>query len=107
VVGAAGLVALDHLPRLPDDHARARRLADGLAALGFALTPPETNVVRVPVPDAARAVAALRAAGVLAVPLGATAIRFVMHRDLGDADVGDALARVATVAEGILAGGRL
>ena len=41
IVAAAGLYALDHhVERLADDHARARRLAEGLAALpGVELDP--------------------------------------------------------------------
>ena len=103
VMGAAGLVALDHLPRLADDHAKARRLADGLRGLGFLTVTPETNIVRVPVPDVGQALTVLRDVGVLATPFGGTAVRLVPHRDLDDAEIGDALARIATVADLILA----
>ena len=58
IVAAAGLYALDHhVERLADDHARAKRLAEGLAALpGVELDPAtvETNIVIFAVPDAAR-----------------------------------------------------
>jgi threonine aldolase len=101
VMGAAGLVALEYLPRVPEDHAKARQLASGLGALGFASAAPETNIVMVPVPQAGDALAALRDAGVLVVPFG-NAIRFVTHRDLDAADVTEAIARVATVADRIL-----
>ena len=46
VLAACGLYALDHnVDRLADDHARARRLGEGLAALGFDVEPVETNMV--------------------------------------------------------------
>src|SRR5919202_1735535 len=56
IVAAAGLYALDHhVERLADDHARARRLADGLAALpgvDIDAATVETNIVIFSVPDA-------------------------------------------------------
>ena len=55
-MAAAGLVALDYLPRLAEDHAKARRLADGLRAMGFTVPAPQTNILLVPVPDAGAAV---------------------------------------------------
>jgi threonine aldolase len=101
VLGAAGLVALDYLPRVSEDHAKARKLADGLRALGFALEMPETNILRVPAADVARAVETLRSIDVRVMPFG-DAVRFVTHRDLGDAEVGEALERIAPVADRIL-----
>jgi threonine aldolase len=102
VMGAAGLVALEHLPRIPEDHAKARLLADGLRALGFDVATPETNIVRVPVPNVGEALATLRATNVLATSFGSAALRLIPHRDLDDSDVRDLLARTATVVEGIL-----
>ena len=102
VMGAAGLVALDYLPRLPEDHAKARRLADGLRALGFSVGAPQTNIVPVPVRDAGVAMAALAENSLLVGPLGDGALRFVTHRDLDDRDVDDALARTATVVDRLL-----
>ena len=52
IVAAAGLYALDHnVERLADDHARARRLAEGWAARGVPVDPDrvETNFVQVDV----------------------------------------------------------
>ena len=63
IVAAAGLYALDHhVERLADDHARARRLAQGLAELpGVTIDPAtvETNIVTFDVPDAPAFTAAL------------------------------------------------
>jgi threonine aldolase len=102
VMGAAGLVALEYLPRIPEDHAKARLLAAGLRALGFDVTTPETNIVRVPVPDVGSALATLRATNVLGTPFGSAAVRFVTHRDLDEPDVRDLLARASAVTERIL-----
>jgi len=97
VVGAAGLVALDYLPRIAEDHAKTRRLAEGLRGFGIAAPVPETNILLVPVPAAAAALAALEAAGVRALPVG-PAIRFIPHRDLSPADIEEALRRIEPLA---------
>jgi threonine aldolase len=107
VLAAAGLVALrDMVPRLAEDHARAQRLAAGLAALPAVDLDParvRTNILvfrlrpeRVPGPAAApaaeRFVAALRARGVLCSAFGATEVRMVTHYEIGDGEVDAALA---------------
>jgi threonine aldolase len=101
-MGAAGLVALDYLPRLPEDHAKAKALAAGLRGFGFAAPEPETNILLVPVPDTAKAMAVLEGIGVRVLPVGAS-LRFITHRDLGEGDIAEALGRVEGVASGILA----
>ena len=69
IVAAAGLYALDHhVARIADDHARARRLAEGLAEAGVAVDPDqvETNFVQIDVgPDRADAIERIKAHGVL------------------------------------------
>ena len=97
VVAAAGLVALDYLPRLGEDHAKIQRLAEGLRAIGVAAPVPETNILLVPVPAVAEALAALETVGVRALPVG-SAIRFIAHRDLEVADVEEALQRLEPLA---------
>ena len=97
VVAAAGLVALDYLPRISEDHAKTRRLAEGLRNFGIAAPVPETNILLVPVPQAAPALAALESAGVRALPVG-PAIRFIPHRDLTVADIEEALRRIEPLA---------
>ena len=96
VIAAAGLIALDEMTgRLGEDHARARRLAEGIASLpGIGLDPAsvETNIVifgfehpRFSVPAF---VEALKGRGVLCLAApGGAGIRFVTHKDVGDADV--------------------
>lgn len=95
VIGAAALVALEEeRSRLVEDHARARRLAEGLAQIqGVTVDPAtvETNILIVGVLDSSAALARLRDAGVLAGAAGPTTIRLVTHADVGDEDVERAL----------------
>jgi threonine aldolase len=57
LLAAAGLYALDHqVARLADDHANARRLAEGLARLGYQVEPVQTNMVYVEMGEGASAV---------------------------------------------------
>lgn len=88
IVAAAGLYALDHhVDRLADDHARARRLADGLAELpGVSLNPDtvHTNIVVFTVAEAEPLVAALADAGVRVGALDARRVRAVTHLDVDD-----------------------
>jgi threonine aldolase len=99
IVAAAGLYALDHhVERLADDHARARRLAEGLAELpGVALDPAtvETNIVIFDVPDAAAFCAALAEEDVAMSHFGPTRVRAVTHLDVDDAGIDRALAASA------------
>lgn len=99
VIAAAALVALeDERARLPEDHARAKKLAEGLAGIpGIALDvmAVETNIVIfflegkwAPAQDV---VAKLVERGVLAGAAGPSSIRMVTHADVGDADVTRAL----------------
>ncbi|HTL98914.1 MAG TPA: GntG family PLP-dependent aldolase [Holophagaceae bacterium] len=97
VMGAAGLVALDYLPRVAEDHAKIRRLAEGLRGLGVPAPDPETNILFVPLPDPGPVLARMAEAGVLAVPVG-DAIRFIAHRDLAMEDVESALTRLGPLA---------
>jgi threonine aldolase len=101
VVAAAGLVALDHLPRLGEDHAKARRLAEALSGMGFRVGRPDTNILLVPVPDAKSAVAILEEARVRVLPVGGS-LRFITHRDLSEADVEEAIGRIRAVADRVV-----
>ncbi len=102
VLAAAGLHALQHhRARLPEDHANARRLADGLLALpGASLAQPvETNLVFVAFAerDARDLSRALAMGGVLANPEGSRpdALRFATHLDVTREQVLLAADRVA------------
>ncbi|MFR9730448.1 threonine aldolase family protein [Saccharopolyspora sp. MS10] len=94
VLAAAGLVALERVPELADDHANARRLATGLGELGWEVTEPQTNIVLAEVPDVPLTLDWLAGIGVLAVPMGGH-VRFVTHRDVASRDVAEVLRRVA------------
>ncbi len=97
VVAAAGLVALDYLPRLAEDHAKTQRLAEGLRGFGIAAPVPETNILLVPVSAPSAALSALEAVGVRALPVG-QAVRFIPHRDLAMEDMEEALRRIEPLA---------
>jgi threonine aldolase len=99
VIAAAGIYALEHnVERLADDHARARRLAEGWEAAGVPvdLDLVETNFVQV---DAgalglttAEAISLLMQAGVgLSATVKPGVLRAVTHLDIGDDDVERAL----------------
>lgn len=94
VLAAAALHALDHhIERLADDHARARRLGEGLQGLqGVNVQMPQSNMVFIDLPRerAAAVVATLRERGVLAT--GLYQLRLVTHLDIDDAGVDHAIA---------------
>lgn len=100
VLAAPGLIALEEGPaQLARDHARARALARGVAAIPGAVVDVEaceTNILFVRTVRGQDSygpiVEGLRERGVLAVALGELGIRFVTHRDVDDADVERALA---------------
>jgi threonine aldolase len=89
--------------RLADDHANARALAEGLAALPGLYVDLETvqsNMVYADTePGAAGAVVAgLAAAGVLINPVGPSRVRFVTHKDVDAAAVAFAVAAAGKAA---------
>jgi threonine aldolase len=96
IVAAGGLYALDHhVDRLADDHANARALAEGLAALpGIELDPAEveTNIVVFGFRDAPRLCAELEREGVLMSALGPERVRAVTHLDVDSANITTAIA---------------
>jgi threonine aldolase len=98
IVAAGGLYALRHnIERLADDHARARRLADGLLERGVAVRGPvETNFVQIDVgPERRDALARLRADGVLlSTTIHPTVVRAVTHVDVGDDEIDEAIERI-------------
>jgi threonine aldolase len=106
VLAAAAIVGLETMvDRLPEDHARARALAEGLAAipgLHVDLTSVQTNIIILSVPgltcDPVTFAARLDAAGVRSIPFSREAIRLVTHRHIDDADVSQALEIIARVA---------
>jgi len=110
IVAAAGVYALDHnVARLADDHARARRLAEGFYAAGVPvdLGQVETNFVQVNVGvlglETSDALARLSEEGIgLSATPHPAILRAVTHLDIGDADIEQAI-EVVPRALGVLA----
>jgi len=99
MLAAAASYALDHhVERLAEDHALARRLAEGLQGLpGVQVEAPETNILFVDLAGPARERSAgflehLAQQGVLAT--GLYRLRFVTHLDVGAAGVDRAVAAI-------------
>jgi threonine aldolase len=98
VLAAAGLIALEESPKvLPEDHANAKLLAEGLAELPGIKIDPErvvTNIVIFEVSATGKTAdgicAQLRERGVLASGFGSS-IRMVTHYDVVRADIETAL----------------
>lgn len=106
VLAAAALAALEETPpRLPEDHANARRLAVGLAGLPGVQIDPEkvvTNIVLFDVSETGRAAEEMcdqlrREHNILASGFGKSSIRMVTHYDVSRADIDRALAALHKV----------
>lgn len=93
VLAAAGLVALDRIERLGEDHERAAILAAGLRERGWQVAIPQTNIVLVAVADLAASLQRFAEAGVRASAM-AGQVRLVLHADITDGDVTAALERI-------------
>jgi threonine aldolase len=105
VIAAAGIVALEQMvDRLADDHANARRLAEGLADTpGIALDPSrvQTNIVYFDLeegaPNAAEFCGRIAEQGVKMGPTGARRIRAVTHHGIEANHIEQTLAVVVQV----------
>jgi len=105
IMAAAGLIALQEGPkRLPEDHANARRLAEGVAEIlpqGLDPAGVQTNIVFVDPAgtghDAAQWQQRLAASGVLVTMLGGR-VRMLTHCDVTSRDVDAAVAAWRAVA---------
>jgi threonine aldolase len=92
VLAAPGLLALrDMVGRLPEDHARAARLAEAVAAhwpeCGLDPASVRTNIVTFTHAEPEKLLAHLEGHGVLAHAIAPETMRFVTHHDVDDADV--------------------
>lgn len=104
ILAAAGLVALEESPkRLHEDHANARRLAEGLAQNPSIEIDPESVVTNIVIFDAAGTGKTgtdislrLKDQGVLAIGFGSK-IRMVTHCDVSRGDIDDTLSVMSTV----------
>ena len=104
VIAAAGLVALQTMvDRLPEDHRRARRLAEGLAdidGITIDLAAVQSNIVIFnvePACEQAAFVAAMKDAGVLISNYGTRGVRMVTHYEIDDAAIETALSAAGEV----------
>ena len=89
VIAAAGLVALDRIDRLAQDHANARLLAAAAAEVvpdSVDLAQVQTNIVYVENVDAPAVCAALKERGVLAGAMDLRTLRMVTHPDVSSSD---------------------
>ncbi|GAY09282.1 low specificity L-threonine aldolase [Pseudonocardia sp. N23] len=100
VLAAAGLVALDRVDRLAEDHERARVLAEGLREHGWQVSEPETNIVLISVADLAGTLTRFEDSGVRVAPM-AGKVRLMTHADLTDGDIDTALDRIGPVENGV------
>jgi threonine aldolase len=90
ILAAAGGYALDnHIDRLADDHARARRLAE---ALGLDPADVDTNIVVLEVADAAAVAMGAAEQDILVSALGPRLLRLVTHLDVDDDAIDRAIA---------------
>lgn len=107
VLAAAGLVALRESPaKLAEDHAKAQRLAKGLAELpGIVIDPErvETNIVIFDLSDDRWATdqlsAALRSEAILANGIGPRRMRMVTHSDVSFPQIEETLSTIARLLE--------
>jgi threonine aldolase len=103
ILAAGALHALrHHVDRLPEDHARARRLAEGIAGLpGLTVDPdpPPSNIVMVKIvgADPQRLCDLLAPEGVLVTTEGPK-VRFVTHLDVDDAGIERTISAIRRVA---------
>jgi threonine aldolase len=102
IVAAAALYALDHhVPRLADDHARAKRLAEGLAAAGLPVDPSatETNFVGLEAEPLGitveQAIERIREEGVLAGWLRPGVVRLATYLGIEDEHIDAAVESIA------------
>jgi threonine aldolase len=87
-LAAAGLYALDfHVDRLANDHLRAKRLANGIAALDWIerVVEPQTNIVIFyPKSNPKEVIHYLESSGVRIIEMGGGALRMVTHLHISD-----------------------
>ncbi|MEZ4503758.1 MAG: low-specificity L-threonine aldolase [Dehalococcoidia bacterium] len=106
IIAAAALYALEHhVERLPEDHANARHLAEGLASMPHVVLDPtevDTNIVFFelePAVDGLEFRNRLAEAGVLCSGTGPQRVRMVTHLDVTSTDMDAAIEATARVLE--------
>lgn len=108
ILAAAGLIALEEMPlRLGEDHANARLIADGLAAVdGVVVSPVQTNIVIFDIAatgmTSREMSAALKERGIIANGVRSTSLRMVTHYDVTTSQCAEAV----EVVRSLVAGGK-
>lgn len=107
ILAAAGIVALTEMPgRLADDHANARRFAEGISSLPDVelAAPVGTNIVLFRVAGGVtwqQVVRAARDANLAISELGHGRLRAVTHADVGTEDIDNAVEILGDVLDGL------
>lgn len=102
-LAAAGIYALDnHVERLAEDHARARRLEEALSNHKAVSTvkPVETNIVIFKLKegyDAKAWMEELAKQEISIIAMSATDLRMVTHHDINDADIEEVIRRIQAI----------
>ncbi|HSK84865.1 MAG TPA: GntG family PLP-dependent aldolase [Rubrobacter sp.] len=103
IIAAASLYAFEnHVDRLAEDHAHARKLAWGLREAGYEAREPETNLVLVAIDDPSEFLLTLAREGVLATPGKPGFVRFCTHLDVGEREIEFAIRAAARIAANII-----
>jgi threonine aldolase len=91
------------IERLPEDHARARRLADAVAErwpdCGLDPSAVRTNIVTFRHPEAGKLLTHLEQHGILAGTIAEHTVRLVTHHDVDDAGIERALVALGEAPE--------
>ncbi len=110
ILGAAGIIALTQMvDRLLEDHQRAERLAVGLAEIAGVsvdLEKVQSNIVVADCggwgKDVDSLIEILAKRGLMVTPFGPQHLRMVLHKDLDDADVEEALRIMSEVSRELI-----
>lgn len=104
ILGAAGLYAVkNNIPRLAEDHANAKLLAQGLSefkSFTIDMSRVETNIIvlQLTTPENSDVICSkMKEVDVLGIPFGPRKIRFVTHLDVSRDDCVEALERLKKV----------
>jgi threonine aldolase len=105
ILAAAGLIALEQMPkRLPEDHANARLLAEGLAripGIGIDACKVRTNIVVFEVSgtgmDSRETLRRLRERNVIGSAVNESLVRLVTHMDVDRSDCEQAIETVREI----------
>lgn len=99
IIAGPGLLALENIDRLSEDHKNASALAAGLTSInGLNVNDPETNIVLVETDKlgltAEEALDQISEEDVLGTKFGEYVVRFCTHKDVESADIETAVTRI-------------